>query len=454
MNHPRPFDWKRLVVQDEVDMRLSPPKSKYGSGTTLLDKVIIILIFAQLLILDYLGVSAIPKRITFLLIVSRFCIKGISFSPGDIALSIALIILTCLNLACNGVDASILLYNMKYFLYPYAYIAFLASYAKENRASIRSTLRRLMPYINLYFIITMLVAFFQFKYHILIAANNGEYNSTYGSVYWMDAAGGLFRFTGTHVLCMFTVFVVLYNLWFYQTDVGNRRFIVLGIVIIESIGALFFGSLNGNRALYFMLPIGVILWCLPSLKPSRCRIKQSTILFMTGFVLIVIAAVSSQGIRTLFDERILRQFSYMLSSWGQTSDLIGPGERIAIIYTALNMPSTWLFGMGLGACRRAEPYFLGFKHFGLSDAGVILVLLGLWLATVYLSKFLKNYLAIAGCKSFGDLLPATLLIGYFVITLIYTRPVTDVALSTTFALISLMFGLKWEDAGNRDSSGT
>lgn len=54
-------------------------------------------------------------------------------------------------------------------------------------------------------------------------------------------------------------------------------------------------------------------------------------------------------VRKLFDDNVLSLFDLVESSSSIGTDAVGSGERIAIIGYALNLASSWLFGIGLGA---------------------------------------------------------------------------------------------------------
>ena len=79
--------------------------------------------------------------------------------------------------------------------------------------------------------------------------------------------------------------------------------------------------------------------------------------------------ICNSSFANFFDDNVLSLFDLVESSSSIGTDAVGSGERIAIIGYALNLASSWLFGIGLGAATFHEGAFCGFTHFGQADFG-------------------------------------------------------------------------------------
>lgn len=411
-----------------------------------LDASILILIFSQLLFLDYFDLSAIPKRLAVALIALRFICSKVKLKPSMLLVFCIFVLLGALNAASNTFESGAFLYNVKLLVYPFAYVLYLAWLVRSRGSYVRSVFKAAFAPVNIYFFLTTAVAFVQYNFHVLIAVNDGSYPKIGTWVYWADAAGGLFKFCGVHALCLFTVFCILYNLWISETGHDRKALIARALVALELVVGLSLAALNDNKALFFLLPVGIIVYLFSFSSNCRIRFSRKALIAVPAVLLLFALLLGNGDCVQYLREHVVDEVGRAIGAIGKSFDATGTEERFGILAAAFSIPSTWLFGEGVAAHRWISPGYLGFPHFGQADAGVVLILGGIWFALVYVGLYLRAFLAMARIDFVeGKAKKSLLLAVFFLLVLVYTRVMSTIAYTLSFSLICMIFGLIWED---------
>lgn len=415
-----------------------------------LDTAILILMFSQLVILDYFRLSALPRALSFVLIILRLILSNSTFRVDRVLIGYFSLLLFVASVVVNGFEKSIIVRNLQWMGPPLLYTLYLSRIMQEKPDYIRDILKKYNIHINIYFLISMAVAFLQFRYHILIPANDGSYTRINTDVYWRDVSSGLFKFCGTHTACLFTVFIILLNLWIYKTGGGRKSKTALLLVVVDVIVAFAIAALNGNKTLFIMLPIALIICALPSLFAGGQKFNKGIIVVVAAAPLALVILLSNPHAQEYIQEHFLSAFDLASDAWTGVTDDSGTTERFQIVPFALSLNSTWFLGVGLGRQLLAEANYLGFLHFGQSDLGPLLIVGGIWFTITYLALYLRSYCSMAQLDTaFKVSIKPLLLLLFMLFVLIYTRLVTTVSYTLAYSLIPILMGFIWMDNETR-----
>ena len=205
--------------------------------------------------------------------------------------------------------------------------------------------------------------------------------------FYPDQCCGLFGNSGTHPLGMFSVFILIYNLYYANYKAKKKKLLLAYTFLTEGL-MLIYSRLNENMALFVLLPFFGALYLLletewKSQKISKKIIKYGRYIILFLFLAFVIFQFHGIGdyIRNELSTRINKIISF------KVFETNGSNERLAIPFYALANDLGWRFGRGFGSWQIHLSGFLGFRHFGLNSAGSFIALGGIWFYISYCSLY-------------------------------------------------------------------
>lgn len=442
----------RIVLRNEMKSSVISPTIRtrvFGSRVITFDRIVLYGILAKEFLLDFLGFSTFSNfivcaLIVFLLInpkwkipyfvycaiaVMPFIVLSIPLANGDLAIGLVNL-LRIIQVALYGL----------FFLYEYRTMP---SFGNWLTCSAR-TFFSIVLYIN---IAVMLI---QYAYPgFLVAASDAIVVSR------EDMISGLFGYGSTHAIALYSVFVILLNL---DAAKSNKKyyFIALAIAVV-SLGV---ATLNDNKALFFFMPIAVLLRYLIFF---RFNYKRSTVKIVLLLPFVIVGVISLiiliPGLSTFFNNHIVNSIEIALRAFIENSYVNGSDERFKMISVALSLPGTWSFGDGIGLVDFYKEGYRGFNHFGLSDFGSITILCGMWFFLLVSSFFtlcflpdrfsnLPNQRVVKHGVSFL----ALVLFLLFLFIAIYTQPFTQVRIAIPSFLLAAELSQYWSICFREDVS--
>lgn len=208
--------------------------------------------------------------------------------------------------------------------------------------------------------------------------------------YYEDQCCGLFGNSGTHELSMFSIFMLVYNLYYCEYVLegkDKKRGIIIYTIITEGL-MLYFSIYNENTALYVLLPGVAMLYYFLKTEWISHNISQKMIKYGKYIVFVLLLAgvllvipVTREYIRNVFFSKLNKVLVF------EALTTNGSNERLAIPSYALSHLWGWLFGKGFGAWKLQLGGYMGFRHFGLSSVGSFITLGGIWFYLAYCSFY-------------------------------------------------------------------
>lgn len=254
--------------------------------------------------------------------------------------------------------------------------------------------------------------------------------------YYEDNISGLFEYGGTHIVCLFTIFIVIYNISFVDNIKSrNSKMFIRLMTAIMVLLSLFIASNSDNKAFFILFGIVLFLyWYSGDLSISK------RILFIL-FLLIVLPVALYFIYHTSTDIKEFVDSVLLARSLG--NKVIGSSERIAIVIVALQRESTWLLGTGFGSTFMYGAGYLGFVHFGQADFSTILALGGIWYLLILFVYYLKGFYVIIDCKHLKGSATLKVSVGIILVLIsLYTKNFTRTNIALTLLLIMLVFRKK------------
>lgn len=342
----------------------------------IIDVFVIALVLSKIFFLDFFGLGGIAGLIASALIIYRLCFGGWRMPLPFLALVGIGVLLVFLSILAGPWSIDNVRYNLTSILSSEIYLIYVAFLRDVNPSLIRLDGKYVLPLFNSIYFINYFVMVQQASVPYSIAA---AAPSDWEISFYSDLVSGLFMYASTHAVAFFTVFVTLLNINKTQKASGSKKAIFAIVLILVIATALHISTLNDNKAVFMLLPLGVVVYFLqglPKLSVPRFLKDITIALIAAGGIFVLVQ--NNRFVADFIDDNVLQLLEIIDSSRGMGSSVQGSGERIAIIQHALSLPSTWLFGLGVGAATIQQPYFEGFAHFGQADFGSVLILFGIW----------------------------------------------------------------------------
>lgn len=328
--------------------------------------------------------------------------------------------------------------------FPLMYIAWLVTYRKKYLFNL---FEDKFVFINTFYLLNYVIMLIQGVVPGFLSGFSDHINN-----YKEDLMSGLFGYEGTAQFGIFSIFVLIYNLYMLKWSKNHRinrtkKNVILGLIFLS---ILISSSLNDNKANYITL-ILTLNQCLMigiSEKPDDKRKVYLKYLFyfiivlFAGLILLLssdlsfLSLISSELKGTVY---LVRKLLFDFSSY--SSGEIGSIERLYIPIYILFHPQYILFGVGTAYANWQSSGVLGFPHFGQSDFSSFFALGGILFSAVSFILYSSQYLKIIGKT---NNLNGLCTIAHFLTILfyfMYTQPWTQSSLSVCMAFMFIPIGM-------------
>lgn len=410
-----------------------------------IDSSILLLMYLQLVVLEFFGYGQILNKIVVVIILFRLLFfKGRQWQFGLICGTGLCALYLCSFLFGDTLNASNAMSNFLMQLYPAVYTYYIVFLCRNQPEFIDNCLKKGFWVFNVTMCVNIVVLLMQILVPYSINAVIADSNVI---GYYEDTISGLFRYASVHVLCLFTIFIVLYDISFRKQlkNKSVKNFLTILIFVTTAV-SLYIAARSDNKAFFLLLPISLLAYWFAGDMHYRKKTMWICAGVFTMFLTVFLIYNVNSSIRTFIDKNFTNTINIIINAHGLGSSANGSSERIAIISYALNKGSTWLSGTGFGSSYIYSSGYLGFNHFGQADFGSILILGGILYTTLLLVYYLKSFLLIVGQSSLKSRRPLTLAI--LVITfcvVVYTQCFTRTNLAITMILIMLAFRVRCND---------
>lgn len=265
--------------------------------------------------------------------------------------------------------------NLLMLLYPFLDILYICWYLKNYETSMIKFMHKLCNPLNIYMWINILVMLVQMQGNYFMVGFS-DWNNT---AYW-DLISGLFGYSTTHVVCMFSSFVIVYDLVSIRLLKGNSRFYMKCNLILLVVVLFWISIINDNVAFFMVAPVTLFYWIIFSNNMRRVSRLQKVLMGLllisciTGVMLVLFPSINTY----LYDSVFYKVAgSFQVAKEG-TSVSHGSMERFAQIVYGMQYLDGWKLGIGLNKSGLFSDGFLGFAHFGNASAGGMVCLAGIW----------------------------------------------------------------------------
>lgn len=397
-----------------------------------IDTILLSIMFAQLIILEFFGFGGTMNKLLAILLIARMIFYPHKRKNYIGELSVLIIFLFVFNLLFTGMGRTdIIKTNFLVIFYPYIYMCFVCFLCKQRPEYMNSLTKRMIIPLNIIMVVNIVVLILQIQYPNLISA----VITTKEIDYYEDTVSGLFEYGSTHIVCLFTTAVVLFNFSVIKKLKGKKTGKLLAFVTLLIVVFIFgISTFNDNKAIYVILPIALLLFWLAQIKSNYKRIAR-IVLILIG---IVMACILSKDFYAFLDDNVFNVYKMSAEAWNLGTQANGSNERIAIIMFALAKLSTWLCGTGFGNSAVYAEGYLGFKHFGQADLGSIMILGGIWFTIVLIYTYIKMLNTIAKDNKKNKWVGLGIAV-IFILSIIYTQCITRTNSVSCQILIALAY---------------
>lgn len=220
--------------------------------------------------------------------------------------------------------------------------------------------------------------------------------------YYKDQCCGLFGMNGTHELSAFSVFIIMYDLYYgYFKELKLKRSILIGFAFFTAAAMMLLSTQNDNMSLLFILPYFLLLFYLQKavwLGKNIITKVAKIFRYLIPLIILLIVTLQIPMIRDFMNIYVYNRLIRLLHPGTNNS---GSSVRLAAVMYSLTKGKGWFLGYGVGTYPFAEGViegqFHGFSNFGLSSMSTYVMLGGIW---VYLSSafLFARYLYLASYK--------------------------------------------------------
>lgn len=412
-----------------------------------IDIALLALIYFQLVILEFLGYRLILNKIVVVLILFRLIFLAGRQSQVILARACGLMVLYILSslLSDTFVFANVQSNFLMQF-YPFVYAYYIYFICKNRPALIDSLLEKCFLLFNITMIINLIVMSIQIAIPYSINAVN--LNDTKNKlVFYEDLISGLFAYSSTHVVCLFTIFITLYNLA-YRKKIHNhilRNILTLYCVVLTAM-AIIIALNNDNKALFLLFPLAILVyWLGDSSHVLRKKMNRIVLLLCIIPIMLCVCYMIIPAFREFLDKNVFSLFDIMYDAVSMGNSANGSKERISMIFDAITTPSTWFLGTGFGSNYLYKSGYLGYNHFGQADLGAFLFLGGIWYVILQFSCYLRMAMGIiCGVNRKGNTILTICVFAILFCTMAYTQCFTQTNTVTSLLLIILALRMKYQ----------
>lgn len=424
--------------------------SKLRFNATLLDSCILLVMMWQVLIFRW--ISSNVQDIVNHIIVVLICISLIRYRNLTKKLSftcfLIFIIYQLLNFIMLGGSIVYLFRNWYRTFKSVLIIFYLTNLLQYKSDLLCSILRKNIKLFNIYALINIPILLKQLTHDFStttlasLLGNESYRNSMY---YSKDMMSGLFGLYGTPCLAMFIVFLIIYNYAYnhYCKVKSSKTFDLYNIGL--TIFYMWMATQNDNKGFFIILALFVVVLYIAINeekilnnntikilnKPlTQLNLMIKMVFIMVGVILLMwFSYIAFEPFKLVVDEAFFKiSDGLLLSTYTDYRNVIGGGERFAMILFALSKPQSAFIGYGLGNYLYTSGN-LGFVHFGQADIGTFICLGG----SVYIMlMFLVVYQSFKGNYK-SNLIPQIMTFIFFILAS-YTHIFHDTSITISIML--------------------
>lgn len=327
--------------------------------------------------------------------------------------------------------------NLKGIFYPICLILTYASVIGYDIKRLYYYFRRRLVFINIVYLLNIFVLWRQVNGDSFLIKKSWLLKNPF----YPDQCCGLFGYNGTHVLGLFSIFVLLLNISFIR-NIKAKAVPIIYTIFCECI-LLYSAVFSDNMSLWLLTPFFLIIYFFSAISRERGLSKVDMTAFkkffkkfviVVGVAAVVFGIVNFTEASDFIDNIVNRVYNTIFFSDNKVG---GSNERLAIPILALSHSWGWQFGFGLGSCQFQSSGSFGFSHFGLSSIGSVIFLCGIWtyiaVGTLY-SSIAMNFST--KNQKYNGLKFYAVLFLIFVMLTTYTYVLTDIRLALLFMLIT------------------
>lgn len=408
----------------------------------LIDSTILFLMYLQLVILEFFGLSQLMNKVVTLLILVRVLFPTQKEEKRTMLLFPLLIVLFAAScLTGRPFSAGTAKSNFLMLFYPFVYTYYLFYLCSKRPEFMNAVADKLFWFLNAAMVLNLAVISVQIihPYSIVAKVTSVEID------YVKDTMSGLFAYGATHVISLFTAAAVIYN-FSYCKKLENIRWrtILFAYNIMVILYSLVLALFNDNKALFLIMPIAVVMYWFADKEHKDQRLNRIILSACLLPVLFFFAYSFSGTVRRIIDENIVSLLELIVDSVHMGNQAYGSGERIAILLYAVQKSSTWLLGRGFGASGFYAEGFEGFGHFGQADLGTLLILGGIWFTLLLIIVYLKMFRKIIGYAGNNHMIDIAVAV-IMIMSLLYTQCVTRTNCILCILLLVLAYRKRFKD---------
>lgn len=420
-----------------------------------LDSLILVMIFLQIAIFNYLNLSKLGNWILFVLIIFRLLLSVNIKKRKRFLLFAALGTFSIYMLGTISALAGAFfrfgafrsnLMSMTYPLLITIYIAFICMYNKEV---VRKFFNNNFYAFNIYFLINVIVLILQVRIPDFMAGYANWVN-----YYRKDLISGLFGYSGTHQLGFFSSFIILYNLY-YTKYVCKKKYRVAmnAYTAFLMLFVMIMSSLNDNKMQYVMLALFLYAYVEINISDGKSESRRvvQRLKFVFAIIAVLVALIVTyfrvDFVKHIFDSSILKIVKKMMEILNSKDSLItGGAERIYMIRFAFTKFNGLTTGYGLGTYWWQTSTALGFSQFGQADLGTFLCLAGLVFTVPCMAFYYLLYKCICGLNGRKHMVFVKLAVLVIeLVAAIYTTPMKNSTIQICFLLNLIVMNLCIEE---------
>ena len=290
----------------------------------------------------------------------------------------------------------------------------------------------------------LLNAYYLLNFYILFKQLNNSYflidmQKTSNSMY-EDQITGFIGVDGTHRLTLFSIFIIILNLYMiYQNKVKYKKLTYI-YILITTILMLYLSRFNDNNAIYVLLPLIFIFYILINVKINyKSCIK--VIIVIVAILTILIILINSGKINLLLPERVISITNKFLAifSGGEIKE-----ERMEYVRYALENLNGYYFGRGFGAIRIYKdpsiPNIYSLRNWGMSNISSLISMGGVIFYVLWVYLYSKTFgIIVKNNQVTRIIFILMLLLSY------YQQVMTEVPLTILLCFILVIFILKCKE---------
>lgn len=304
---------------------------------------------------------------------------------------------------------------------------------------VKKVFEKMYYILNIYYILNFFILFKQLNNSYFLINMQKTSNTMYE-----DQITGFIGVDGTHRLALFTIFIIILNLYMiYQNKVKYKKLTYV-YILITTILMLYLSKLNDNNALYVLLPLIFIFYSLINIKINYKKLIKIIMIIVFTIIFLVII-INTGKIHSLLPERVMSIMSKFLAVFNGEEI---KEERMEYVRYALNNLNGYYFGKGFGAIRiyrdPSIPNIYSLRNWGISNISSLISMGGLVFYILWVYLYSKTF----GITIQNNKITRIIFILILILTY-YQQVLTDVPLTILLCFILVIFILKGKEKNLR-----